>query len=267
LLANLLTAGILAMIHLLHLRLTLTPIFISQALLVSGAAAYYAHVHRPGDFMRWRAYLKKALAFAWPIILNSFLFMFINNYGKIYARNFLSQEEMFQLSFVQRVALFIQLMHLSLIGYLSKRLYIDRRIGINPRLTLVYSIMLAGAVMAVIAFFAGLRIFHVPFAVELNLVTFLIIGFTVAWCYAGYFEMYVNRMNKNRYILLFSALSALVFIAVLLLPSARPLVTIALSMQAGMLVNLVLILGFLLPRGRGESAEEGPADFNGGHAV
>ncbi len=223
----------------------LAYLFAGQAALLAATFVYYVTQRSRINLAGLLGYLKQSLAFAWPIILNVFLFMFISNYGKVYARNFLSPEEMFQISFVQRVAIIIWLAHASVVGYLSKRIFIDQKAGINRRVLALYSAMMAASVLLVFAGLVVITVLNLSFTVEINSITNLIVAYTVAWCYVAYFELYINRMNKNRYILLFSAVASVVFVAVLLLNPGVPLYTISLGMVAGMVCNLAMVLWFL----------------------
>ena len=73
------------------------------------------------------------------------------------------------------------------------------------------------AILLVFGGLAAIKFLNLSFTVDINVVTVLIVTYTVAWCYVAYFELYINRMNKNLYILLFSAVAALIFVTVLLL--------------------------------------------------
>ncbi|RME32079.1 MAG: hypothetical protein D6800_00165 [Candidatus Zixiibacteriota bacterium] len=190
-------------------------------------------------------YLKRALSFSWPIMLNVLLFLLINNYGKIYARNFLSEEDMFNLSFVQRLAIIIQLAHASAMAYLSKRVYLDKQRGVSLRITALYSALIVAGVLMVAAAFVLLRLFSHLTSVPLNAVSLLLVIYTVLWCYVGYLEMYLARINRNKYVLICSAAAAVVFVAVLFMPFGTPLYRIALAMTLSMAGNLALVMKLL----------------------
>lgn len=242
---NLTTILLLVAVKIFVGSIDLVYLFLSQMVLLLATFGYYLYHRSQTSLSNLVSYLKQSLAFAWPIILNIFLFMFISNYGKIYARNFLSGDDMFQISFVQRAAIIIQLAHASAVGYLSKRIFIDHKAGINPRVLALYSIMMTASVGLVLFLFLTLNFLRLAITVEINAVTLLIVAYTVAWCYVAYFELYVNRMNKNKYILLFSCVASVVFVTVLLLNLGTPLYTISLGMMVSMLCNLAMVLWFL----------------------
>ena len=49
---------------------------------------------------------KKSLSFSYPLLLNALIFLFIMHFVKIYSYNYLSENEMTQISFVTRVMVF-----------------------------------------------------------------------------------------------------------------------------------------------------------------
>jgi hypothetical protein len=245
---NLVTLIILAAAKFVPGSIDLVYLFVSQAVLCVATLAYYASQRSQIILSGLTGYVKRSLAFAWPIIANLFLSMFISNYGKMYSRNFLSQNEMFHISFVQRTAIFIWLAHASLVGYLTKRIFLDLKAGIDRRVLVLYSTIIVTCVGLVFAFLLTLNFLQVSIAVEINAVTFLIVGFTVVWCYVSFFELYINRINKNKYILLFSTVAAVIFLSILLLEPGPRLYSISLGMFVSMLCNLSLVLWFLYTR-------------------
>lgn len=249
-LVNLATVGILAVVSLSALEIRIEYLFLSQIGLLAFVATYFFKFRSETNWRTTSTYIKKALAFAWPIILNVFLFMFISNYGKIYAQNFLSQDEMFQISFAQRIAIVIQLAHTSIAGYLSKRIFIDQKPGVDRKVLLLYTAGILGSTVAAVGLLWAMRLFDLSYSINIDVVTLLIIGYTITWCYVGFFELYVNRMNKNKFVLLFSSVSACLFVIVLLLKLGDPLYSISLGMQLSMACNLVLIVSFILFKSR-----------------
>ena len=246
--ANLITILLLAVARFVLHQIDLAYLFLSQMALLLTAFIYYMSQRSQISFSGLVSYVKQSLTFAWPILLNVFLFMFISNYGKIYARNFLSQDDMFHISFVQRVSITIWVAHASAVGYLSKRIFIDRQAGVSRSVLGLYSVMVAGCVGLVFLAFFLLKRLHSAISVDIDAVTILIIAHTVAWCYVSFFEMYVNRINKNKYILLFSLIASAVFGCILLLNMGEPLYTISVGMMGSMVCNLAMVLWFLHTR-------------------
>ena len=224
---------------------SLVYFFVSQALLVILAASYFVFSHWEIGMRRLLNYVKASLAFSWPIIIHLFLIMFVNNYGKVYARNFLTEGEMFHLSFVQRAALIIQLAHVSAMGYFSKSLYVDAKNRLNVRIFAVYSFMLA---LSAVAAFVFLKLFGMVMTmpeIKIDLVAWMLIVYTIVWCYASFFELYFGKMNKTKYIPLSSAVAAIVYLVLIGIEGESRLVVIASGMLISMLCYLASVLIFL----------------------
>ena len=123
--ANISTLAIIIAVKYFTYKLELYYFFASQLILLIIIVIYYGIIRKRvvinSDEMY--SYIKKALRYAWPIILNVFLFMLINNYGRIYAHNFLSREEMFHISFSQRICMLVQVMNVSILGYFAKTIF------------------------------------------------------------------------------------------------------------------------------------------------
>ncbi|RKX28703.1 MAG: hypothetical protein DRP47_03645 [Candidatus Zixiibacteriota bacterium] len=248
---NMLTILVVLAFKGISIELPLIYFFLGQIMLVGATLLFYVQHKNKVSFSVLSAYVKEALIFAWPIILNVFLFMFVSNYGKVYARNYLSEDRMFHISFIQRIALVIQLAHTSAVGYLSKRIFVEKGNSISYKILGLYSVMMALSVIGILGLLFGMRILDLKQAVPIDLITVLIIVYTLAWCYGAYFEMYINKMNKNRYILFFSGVSALIFISIVNLVSLEPLLRISLGMAASMICSLFMIVTFIMRKSRG----------------
>ena len=227
---------------------SLVYFFISQALLVMLAAGYFVFSRWEVSISRLLTYVKASLAFSWPIIIHLFLIMFVNNYGKVYARNFLTEGEMFHLSFVQRAALIIQLAHVSAMGYFSKSLYVDAKNRLNIRIFAIYSFMLALSAVAAFVFLKLFGIVMTTAEIKIDLVAWMLIVYTIVWCYGSFFELYFGKMNKNKYIPLSSALAAIVYLVLIGIEGENRLEIIAFGMLASMVCYLVMVLIFLTTR-------------------
>jgi len=247
---SLITIGLICLAKYQLQSVNLWYFFAGQSALVLVALGYLLLGKVSISEKRLFSYMKEAIIFAWPIILNVFLFMFISNYGKIYAQNFLSQDEMFRISFAQRIAIIIHMAHVSIVGYLSKRVFIDEKPGIDPKVLLLYTVGILGSTVGAVALLLSMRLLDLSYSIDIDIVTLLIFGYTIAWCYVGFFELYVNRMNKNKFVLLFSCVSSSLFVLVLLLKLGNPLYNISLGMQLSMVCNLVLIVSFVLFKNR-----------------
>ncbi len=222
--------------------------FVSQmGLVLLTAVTFFAH-YRDIAFSHFVGYVKQSLRYAWPIILNLLLFLVVNNFGKIYARNFLSEGEMFHISFAQRMALIIQLAHMSAVGYLSKRIFIDPARGVSSRVLKLYSAVIFASVGGVVVLLTGMNALHLKATIAFDAITVLIILYTIVWCYLSFFEMYMNKANRTRYVLLFSSISSVIFGVVIGGSIFKPLTNISLAMFLSMLCNLILTVWFVYKR-------------------
>lgn len=248
--ANVLTIGVLLWSRQQGHGSMLVYFFVSQFILVLATSAYFLFNRSTVSLDRFFTYIRGALKYSWPIIANVMVFMAINSYGRVYAQNFLSQDAMFHISMVQRLAYVIQLAHVSGIGYLSKRVFIepDNRIGRGVLIT--YSTMIAVSILVVVGLILVLPLVRPDMAVGLGLVTVLVIIYTVIWCYISFFELYLNKRNRTRYVLYFSLSGTAVFVGLLTLTGSNGLTAIAVSMVSGMAVNLALNLIYVLRQRR-----------------
>lgn len=216
--------------------------FAVQTIFVVFLGAYFFRKFSKYDFAGLMKYVVKSVKYAWPIILNVFLFMIINNYGKLYARNYLTPDEMTHISLVQRLSLFVQLAHGSAAGYLSKRLFLDKCNKINIKILILYSIMLFGGALVTFMSIPFIWYFKKDLCLNLDSVTLLLIGYTIAWCYGAYFELYLNKYNKNFFLPIFTGVSAVIFICLVHFGPFQPLINISLGMFVSMAINFILIL-------------------------
>jgi hypothetical protein len=249
LLVNLATILILIVVSSSASKLHLWHFFLAQGLLVCGSVAHFVRDRGRTTVRKLAGYLKSAIIYSWPVVINVFVFMFINNYGRVYARNALSEGEMFHISFVQRLCLIIQLAHSSSIAYVTKRVFSDQLGGISARVFLLYVMMLGSGLVLLALAFQAVRMFSVTADLSIDWLTICLVIYTLLWCLGAFFEMYLNRMNQNRYVLLFGVLTGLSFFVILESLPFEPLVNIAGAMCISMAINVSLILYFLYRRG------------------
>lgn len=243
--ANLATLAVILVMRQSAAPLPLGLFFAAQAVLPLAVAGYGLATLTRCRLADVGAYAAGGLKYAWPISLNVLLFMVVNNYGKVYARNWLSEGDMFQISFVQRLALIIQLAHSSAVGYLVKAVFVDDSAGSERRLLAIYTVMIGVATVGVMAAVGILNTYSASVRVSLDAVSLAVIAYTILWCYSAYFELYLNRINRNKSILLISVASAGLFGVVLSLDFARPLTRIGLAMVGSALLKLILTIEVL----------------------
>lgn len=219
--------------------------FATQAVVPLAVAAYQLRVVPRARLLAVRAYVAAGVRYAWPISLNILLFMVVSNYGKVYARNWLTEGEMFQISFVQRLALIIQLAHASAVGYLAKAVFVEEGAGSERRLLATYTVMMAIATAGVWVAFAGVNAYSSSVRVALDGVTLSLVAYTIIWCYGAYFELYLNKINRNKTILAISIVSSALFGGILSVGFASPLARIGVAMAGSSLLKLILTVAAL----------------------
>lgn len=190
-------------------------------------------------------YIKKALVYSWPLILNVLIVTFINNYGKIYAFHNLSEGDMYSFSYVLRFAMIIQMAHVSVVAFYSKALFTDRSASFNFQIYKTYNLFIflaIGLMFGILFFINNLGI--IP-EIPVNFLVVIILSYVFLWCQQAFFEQYLNKLNKNKYLLLFSVMGSGIFILMLAVKKDLDVNYIALSMLTSVIVNICAVLYFL----------------------
>jgi len=190
-------------------------------------------------------YVKKAFKFAWPLLINVILIALVNNYGKIYSYQNLSEQEMFELSFTLRIAFVIHIAHSSVYGFLAKKIYVNDSMSTMVSVIKQYSLFLFIA-------FAGAAVLLYGYIMIINdgqmfeIAWVWIFVYTLLWCYLGFFEGFLSKYNKNDKILIFTLISSAFFGAYLLYKNTGIQINdIILSMNIFIIVNLSLVLFYV----------------------
>ncbi|NDP22194.1 MAG: hypothetical protein GZ091_14100 [Paludibacter sp.] len=185
--------------------------FAPQFILLFVGSYFYIKNKVKIDFKKLITFLTETLKYSWPILINISMIAYINNFGKIYAYNYLSSNDMYQISYVLRISLIVQMAHSSIIAFYSKAIYEDKNYEINKEIFKKYSLLIFLAVVLFFCFILGLNLTKIVKPISINLASFLIVLYTIVWCYRSYFEMYFGKYNKNKIVLLFSIISTTVY--------------------------------------------------------
>ncbi|MEQ1586315.1 MAG: hypothetical protein ABL895_10575 [Cyclobacteriaceae bacterium] len=195
------------------------------------------------EFQEFRTFVKNALTFSWPIILNLLAMSFINNYAKIYAYGHLSESEMVQISYIMRIGLIIQLSHTAYASYFSKSLFMDISKRFNVKIFKQYSLVILFSILIVVVLIHFTNfLFDSYIQIPFNLSTVFFILYIVLWCFIGYLELYFGVMNKNRLILYYSIISSVVYVMLLKVFGDVDLLQLSIIMVVAGLLNIVLVL-------------------------
>ena len=242
---NLLAIVLIALITITKTGHPLFAFFIPQGILIFLGIYWFRSNNTVSKINELLLYLKTALSYSWPIILNVLLIAYINNYAKIYAYNKMSPEDMFQLSYILRISLIIQMMHISISGYYSKRIFIDSSPGINRKILAFYSGFLALSVLMVFTFLLIINQVSEITKIEINGTTLIIILYTLIWCFLAYLELYMSKFKKPKMILLFSIVATLFYIYFLFAGGVKNVYTISLIMLGSVTINFLLTALYL----------------------
>lgn len=185
---------------------------------------------------------KKSLSFSYPLILNALIFVFIMHFIKIYSYNYLSYNEMTQVSFITRVMLIILVLHSGFLNFYYKKFFkthlkkFDYNIFFNYCLILILSSVLILFIFPLISSILNLNL-------KIDLIFVLIFSYTFIWCVSAFLEQYLNKFYQNIYILYFSIISLFFYILVIIyFEQIEMLERICLAMIISVSIYFVLIL-------------------------
>tara|TARA_B100000575_G_C23078686_1_gene621371 strand:+ start:258 stop:1430 length:1173 start_codon:yes stop_codon:yes gene_type:complete len=159
--------------------------------------------------------IPKALRYSYPIMINLILIVIINHFGKIYSYNYLSEDEMFQISSIQRISTLILLVHTSLVGFFTKKLFISKDKTSHVKIFSLYLssiISISIAILGISFVINQLDVFQINFF----LLTTFVLG-TIMWCFNAYCEIYFNSDNKNIYIPIINSISLFFYLFIFFL--------------------------------------------------
>jgi len=206
------TLIIMACVFFVGIPIHIAFIYISPLLAVLFFAFYFYSSVNNIDYNYFFRLARVSMVYSCPIIINLIMMGFMGQFGKIYAYNYLDASSMFDISIIQRVSMVIVLIHASIMGFYSKKLFISSQFTEHRNILFKYTIS--------IIFFTLLTLLSVwlynKFSiVQLNiaLLSLFMIG-TLFWCYTAYFELYFNRANMNKYIPIITVFSFLTYLSV-----------------------------------------------------
>ncbi len=185
----------------------------------------------------------KALSVGWPILINSLLSVTIRNFGRVYAFNQLSSEDMFTISILQRITLVVQVAHVALAGYVMKTIFTSNSARIHLMIFLKY-IFGIGAVTTLswISFYIA-GVFYPKLPAAGSIETILLFAYVVIWVVGAYFEQYYIRSGRTKTLLINAIGSTVAFLGMIGVFAVRQnmqVKTIAVSMIVSAAVFLFL---------------------------
>ena len=243
--ANVIGMATLALVYMYENRLQSVDFFMGQCLVLVFFVLVVFRKPLFANFKISKAFIIKSLNYAWPLMLNAMIVALINNFGKIYAYHELQEIEMFELTFLLRIGMIIQLAHISSAAFFSKRLYLATTIEENRGAILAYFAVLGTGVIISLTAYAVLVsgfIDFVPLSIHINHITLLI--YYLVWCVSAYFELYLNKHNKNIYIPFISVFSILLYSLTFVLVPIN-LFSIQLAMMVSAIGGLLMVASII----------------------
>ena len=246
-LVNLFSFGIICLSFIADLPFKLFSFFLPPLLLVAALSFRFLFFEiRSFNFSGFFPFVKQALSFSWPIILNVLAMAFIGNYAKIYAFANMPPAEMVQMSYILRMGLLIQLTHSAFSSYFSKTLFMNKSNVLDVVIFKKYSFVLfLSAVLLLLVILASNFVFRELINVPLNLPTAFFMLYIITWCYIGYLEIYFGVLNANRRVFYYSVVSSLFYVALLKFGGEIDLFKLSFFMFLTGIFNLVLVLAGL----------------------
>ena len=227
-----------------HPNIALVLLFVPQLILLFSCILSLNNLKKL-KFINLIKFIKTSLAYSWPIIINLTLISYINNLAKIYAFNYMSPDDMYQISYIFRISMIIQIVHASVSAFYAKKVYMDTSPGINWRVFWIYSFFIAIATLAAIIFTIGINFIGIIKEVKINSAFIMILMFTLMWCFQAYFEMYYGKYNKNRMILLFSLISSLLYTGTILNLSNKNVISLSFLLMVIGILSLCMTVIYL----------------------
>lgn len=187
-------------------------------------------------------YYKNTLFYAWPIFITTFLGMFVNNFGKIFAFNTMPPHEMYSFSYTLRISLIIQLAHSSVMAYFSKRIFLQ---GYSLNLIVGYLSFISTCILVCYTSLVCLNQLDV-FHINITWATLVLFLYTYIFCSASFFGDFFSRRNLNRLTLYATVIASIVYALIFVINDNRSLEYVAIAMLTYSVVRLLLYITFLI---------------------
>lgn len=175
----------------------------------------------------YKDFVVKSIRYTFPILINCTIVAFIMNYGKIYAYNFLSDNDMYSFSYTMRISMVMTMANSSLIAFWGKDVFIN---GYQKSIVLKYGILIGLSFIGSFIILYVLNLLRLTEQVDINVSTLFLMLYTLLYCIGAFMEMHFGRLNKNRYVLYSSVLACIVFMFLLFFVGIKNLETLALYM-------------------------------------
>jgi len=190
--------------------------------------------------------IKESFLFSYPLIINFCLIALMNHFGKIYSFNYLSTEQMFDYSILQRIATIITLVHVSVYGFLVKQIYNSKNVEEQIEIFKKYFLVI---IISSIFLLISVPLINLLFNYNLSskLLAIFIMG-TVLRSLCTYFETYFNSNNQNKLLPFLTILAASIYFLIFFTFDEVNLNTIIITFFISSMINFFSIMLVLIKR-------------------
>ena len=152
---------------------------------------------------------------------------------------------MYAFSYLLRISMVVQMAHASIVAYYSKRLFLDESKQIDRRLYWFYSaFLLVSAILSILIVIVINALEIIP-SITVGFTSCILLLYVFLWCQQSFLEQYLNKINKNKWILYVSFIGVLVYLFMIFVPFREVTVGyIALSMLCSTLVALSILVAY-----------------------
>lgn len=185
--------------------------------------------------------LSKSIKYYWAIILSSIISIIIGNYAKIYSFINLTDLETTKISFLLRTLMIIQLIHGSYTAFNLKKIFSNSNKTISKKLFINYLILIcifSILVVLIIPIYSN----YLNLNFKIDLIFLNLYFYIICWCLAAYFEQYINKFNKNVFILYNYLISVLIYFIVIYYFETTTLLSLTIAMSVSSMIYLILTL-------------------------
>jgi hypothetical protein len=183
----------------------------------------------------------KSIKYYWALIISSSISIIIGNYAKVYSFVNLTDLETTKISFLLRTLMIIQLIHGSYTAFNLKNIFSNSKKDVSKKLFLNYLILMGIFSLLVILIIPTYSNYlNLNFKLDLIFVNLYL--YVLFWCIAAYFEQYINKFNKNIFILYNYLISVFVYFAVILYYENITLFSLSIAMSFSSMIYLILTI-------------------------
>ena len=193
------------------------------------------------NFAKVMDLLKKSIKYYWALIVSSSISIIIGNYAKVYSFINLTEIETTKISFLLRILMIIQLIHASYTAFNLKNIFKDSGVIVSKKLFLNY-LFLIGVFSLIVILIVPTYSNYLNLNFELDIIFFSLYLYILFWCLAAYFEQYINKSNKNVFILYNYLISVFTYFVVIFYFKNTTLLSLSIAMSSSSIIYFLLTL-------------------------